>query len=113
MKIRANCKGFTLIEIMIVVVIIAVLMAVAIPNLMKAREASRQKACLSNLREINQAKEQYAMECRKHDGDSVGWGEIVPNYLKTQPTCPLGPGYDLQVIGTCPSCPNPDHVMPQ
>ena len=59
MKIRANCKGFTLIEIMIVVVI------------------------------------------------------IVPNYLKTQPTCPLGPGYDLQVIGTCPSCPNPDHVMPQ
>lgn len=111
MGIRTDCKGFTLIEIKIAVGIIAILMAIAIPNLVKARETSRQRACLSNLCEINMTKEQYAMECRKNDGDGVGWGDIVPNYLKTEPTCPIGPRYELQNIGTYPSCPNPDHAV--
>lgn len=109
MEIRMDRKGFTLVEIMIVIAIIAVLMAVAIPNLIKARETSCQRACLSNLREISQAKEQYAMESQKKDGDVVGWTDLVPGYLKVRPNCPLGPEYTLQAIGSCPACPNPDH----
>ncbi len=111
MRLSRDNKGFTLIEIMIVIAIIAVLMAIALPNMMRAREASQKRACLSNLREINQAKEQYAMECRKQEGDEVSWSDIVPGYLKTQPACPLGSAYGLQIIGTYPTCANPQHVM--
>ncbi|MCL6624082.1 MAG: prepilin-type N-terminal cleavage/methylation domain-containing protein, partial [Fimbriimonadales bacterium] len=53
-------KGFTLVEIMIVVLIIGILLAIAIPNFMRARETSRTKSCISNLRQIDAAKEQWA-----------------------------------------------------
>lgn len=108
----ARKNGFTLIEILIVIAIIAVLMAIAIPNMMKARDASQRKACLSNLREISQAKEQYAMEHGKKEHDAVVWSVIVPDYLKVVPICPLGGEYTIGAIGVDPACPNPDHALP-
>lgn len=105
-------RGFTLVEIMIVVAVIAVLMAIAIPNLMRARESSLQKACLSNLRQIDQAKEQFAMETAKKEGDTVVWDDIVPTYVKTQPSCPLGPAYTIDVVGVRTACSRPGHVLP-
>jgi prepilin-type N-terminal cleavage/methylation domain-containing protein len=108
----AGQRGFTLIEIMIVVLIIAVLMAIAIPNLMHARQSARARACVSNLREIDQAKEQFAMERAKKSGDAIAWGDIVPSYLKTQPACPLGAAYAIGTVGEKPTCPSPDHLLP-
>ena len=63
MKINTSRKaGFTLVEIMIVVAIIGLLAAIAIPNFVKARETSRTNACINNLRQIEGAKQQWAFE---------------------------------------------------
>ena len=79
-------KGFTLVEIMIVVAIIAILAAVAIPNFVRYRKTAQKNACISNLKEI-----QAAVEQAKLNGTaSPGWGDIVGSdkYIKVSPTCP-------------------------
>src|SRR5689334_22008970 len=63
-------RGYTLIEVMIVVLIIDILLAIAAPNLAKARESSRQKACVSNLKQIQSAAEQWAMD-KKQTGSAT------------------------------------------
>lgn len=97
-------KGFTLIEIMIVVLIISVLLAIAIPNLMRARIASQEKACIKNLDNILGGKEQYVMEHNLGDGAVVAMNNLVPDYIKTTPACPAGGTYTIQPANTMPSC---------
>ena len=55
-------KGFTLVEIMIVVAIIGLLAAIAVPSFLKARDSARRNACINNMRQIDGAKDQYALE---------------------------------------------------
>lgn len=105
-------KGLTLIEMMIVIGIIALLMAMLLPNFMRARDTASKRACMSSLRAIDQAKQQFAMECSKKDGDSVDWGDIVPHYMRVQPACPLGGSYTLELIGANPKCPIAGHQLP-
>lgn len=101
-----NQKGFTLIEIMIVVLIIGILLAIAIPNFMKARETSRTKACVSNLKQIDSAKQQWAMEKKASDGDACTDGDIIGDglYIKNAPVCPSGGDYTVNDIGADPTC---------
>jgi prepilin-type N-terminal cleavage/methylation domain-containing protein len=101
--IRKRKGGFTLIEIMIVVLIISVLLAIAIPNFMRARETSRAKSCQSNLRQIETAKEQYAMDNKLSNGDEVS-GTLWPDYIKQEPECPSGGTYTVNPIGTNAEC---------
>lgn len=96
-------KGFTLVEIMIVVLIIGILLAIAVPNFIRARETSRSRSCVANLRQIDAAKEQWAMDNRAADGDAVG-GTLWPDYIKREPECPSGGAYTINVIGTDPTC---------
>src|SRR5207244_6719969 len=64
-------KGFTLVEIMIVVLIIGILLAIAVPNFIKARETSRTKSCIANLKQIDAATEQWAMDNKASQGATV------------------------------------------
>ena len=86
--IKLREKGFTLVEIMIVVAIIAILSAIAIPNFMAARSKSRANACKANLRQIESAVEQYAMDNTKTDGDTCVMTNLVTTYIKKTPACP-------------------------
>jgi prepilin-type N-terminal cleavage/methylation domain-containing protein len=100
-------KAFTLIEIMIVVLIIGVLLAIATPNFVRSRAASRQKACISNLRAIQSATEQWAIDTKKKNGEYVVQSQLIgPTlYMKTEPKCPsTGLGYYYMYVGQNPLC---------
>jgi len=69
--------GFTMIEIMIVISIISLLAAIAIPYFVKYRAEAQTKSCLANLKQLEGAKEQWALDNRKNTGDSVGLTDLV------------------------------------
>lgn len=112
--------GFTLVEIMIVVAIIGLLAAIAIPSFVKARNTSRLNACINNLRMIDAGKEQAAMANNWNDNEVIAAGSaeetLVDEYIKGgAPTCPAGGAYTYEAISTNPVCnvtsPLP-HVLP-
>ena len=95
MQIKTNRKsGFTLVEIMIVVAIIGLLAAIAIPNFVRAREQAQLQSILNNLRVIEGAKDQYALENKLGTGDATADGDssVLDDYLKT-------PVADMNVVG--------------
>src|SRR6185295_17700988 len=89
---RKNNKGFTLVEIMIVVAIIGILIAIAVPGFVKARTQSRARACQENLTKIDGSKEQWALENNKAPGAACTIADLYAadgsGYLKSSPICP-------------------------
>jgi prepilin-type N-terminal cleavage/methylation domain-containing protein len=106
MRIKTNRKsGFTLVEIMIVVAIIGLLAAIAIPNFVKARGTAQKNACINNLRQLDGAKEQWALENKKSAGSAVVAADVY-KYLKGEvvPVCPGGGTYDPKAVDENPTC---------
>ena len=105
--IKRRKGGFTLIEIMIVVLIIGILLAIAVPNFMKARESSRTKACVANLKQIDASIEQWAMDNKKAGTDAVTIADLTGGaepYLTTAPSCPSGGAYTVTTVNANPTC---------
>jgi prepilin-type N-terminal cleavage/methylation domain-containing protein len=80
-KLNKNRGGFTLVEIMIVVAIIALLAAIAVPNFLRARKRSQATRILEDLRMIDSAVDQYAIEANRTAGSTVPW-VAIQQYLK-------------------------------
>jgi len=101
-------SGFTLVEIMIVIAIIALLCAIVIPNLLRASSRSQATSCINNLRQLDTAIQQFSVEAGKHVGDTIVWPTDLTAYIKLNskgsiPPCPAGGTYALALVGTIPS----------
>ena len=127
--------GFTLVEIMIVVAIIGLLGAIAIPNFVRARQASQTSACINNLRQIDAAIQEYALEMQAAAADPVNGDNISPYLprgvntvaadIENRVFCPVDKSRKfsssyaagLTTVDTQPTCMigagfNPAHVLP-
>lgn len=103
MKLQLNKRhAFTLVEIMIVVAIIGMISAIAIPQFMRYRTASQRNTCIANLRQMQNAKIQWAFEKGKPLTDTPLEADLIgpPNYLRDKPSCPGGGADYMTTIGT-------------
>jgi prepilin-type N-terminal cleavage/methylation domain-containing protein len=124
MKNTNSRAGFTLVEIMIVVAIIGLLAAIAIPNFVKARATSQANACINNMRQIDAAVNEWALEKGKTTGSTAPTlnSDLTPyiklNSASSVPPCPALGSYAVGTVGAIPqvTCSlttvTPPHIMP-
>ena len=109
MKRNSSGKhGFTLTEIMIVVALIGLLAIIAIPHSVRARNRSMENTCINNLRQIESAIEQWAIEAKQPPNATVTEANVMP-YLKRSAVCPSGgtrfdDSYILTSVSDPPLC---------
>jgi competence protein ComGC len=103
---RRNNSAFTIVEIVVVVGLVAMVLALAVPNLFKSRDEAQVKACIASLKAIDTAKQQWAVDKRKGhasiptDEDLFGAGL----YISVKPSCPSGGTYSLNAVNMRPAC---------
>jgi type II secretory pathway pseudopilin PulG len=121
-KKALRSTGFTLVKIMIVVSIIGLLASLAVPGVLRARSRAQEITCIDNLRQVDGAKQQWALENHGTSTDTPTASQIQPYLGRASgvlPLCPSDPtqtfatSYEINDMSTAPSCKNvATHVLP-
>jgi len=106
-RTKVGLGGFTLVEIMIVIAIIGLLCAIAIPNYVRARANSQANACINNLHQIADAVDEFALEKGKTTGYAINYPNDITPYIRLNsnqsiPSCPAGGSYTVKSVGSVP-----------
>lgn len=116
---KKSNAGFTLVEIMIVVAVIGIILAIAIPNYLKSSRNMRRTICIANLEKIDSAIDQWMLENHMPAGTAIAGHEeeIYEGYMRDgEPRCPSSGEYTLGVLGVNPqvtcSKEDEDHRLP-
>ena len=96
------------------VIFIPMMLAIAIPNFVMARQTSQMNACINNLRQIDAAKQEWALENNKKAADTPTQADLA-HFLKNGqfPACPTSGTYTIGVVSNAPTCSIPKHKLPQ
>ncbi len=118
----SQAAGFTMVEIMIVVCILALLLAIAVPNYVKQRASAQANTCINTLTKIEAAANEFALINGKKTGDVINYPADLSPYIKLNsngliPPCPAGGTYQIPAVGAFPTCSlsnqvNPPHIVP-
>jgi hypothetical protein len=93
--------------------LILLMLPIAIPNFVRARQTAQTNACINNLRQIDAAKQEWALENKKRSTDTPTQSDLT-RFLKNGqwPTCPAGGTYTIGAVGQTPTCSIPEHKLP-
>jgi prepilin-type N-terminal cleavage/methylation domain-containing protein len=123
MRLKLKCNdGFTMVEIMVVVAILALLLAIVIPYYVKQRASAQASGCINNLTKIEAAANEFALEKGMKTGDLINYpGDLKPYIKLTKigdiPVCPANGTYHMTAVGAFPGCSlsnsvTPPHIVP-
>ncbi len=104
-------KGFTLVEILITMAIIALIASIAIPNYLRVQAMAKTNACIHNLKTMDEAKDMWALMEGKNSSDTPTWDNLITEYIKKTPACPSGGTYTINPVDTYPDCTEANHEL--